>query len=94
MKLDTLIRQNVDFHGFSAPTYIDHVEVKPVLRDVMSIQDFGKMPAADIEMAIGDGLVAMARSLIGKLRWMTTSIRPDLSKKLNDAHSVDYETNT
>ena len=54
----------------------------------MSIQEFGNVPATGNEMAIGDGMVAMSRSLIGKLQWMTTLKRPDLSKKLNDALSL------
>ena len=39
-------------------------------------------------MAIGEGMVAMTGSLIGKLQRLTTLIRPDLSKRLNEALSL------
>ena len=52
--------------------------------DVMTIQVFGNMPAANSEMAIGDSMVARARSLIRMLQRMTILFRPDLSKRLND----------
>ena len=81
LNLDLITRQNFDFLALSVATYSDHIETKPVLRDVISIQDFGNMPAAEKEMAIRDRMVAMTRSLIGKLQWMTTFIRPDFSKK-------------
>ena len=83
--LGTIMRQKFDFLGLSVATYSDHIEVKSVWRDVMSAVD---KPAADNEMAIGDGMVAMAGSLIGKLQWMTTLIRRDLSKWLNAALSL------
>ena len=87
-ELGTIKWQNFDFLGLSIETYNDHIEVKPVLRDVMLIQELGNMPAVDNEMAIEDGMVAMARSLNGKLQWMTTLLRANLSKKLNDALSL------
>ena len=54
----------------------------------MSIQEFDNMPAADNEIVIGDVMVARARSLIGKLQWMITLTRPDLSKRLHAALSL------
>ena len=88
MKLGTIKRQNFDFLGLSIETYSDHIEIIPVLREVMFIQEFDNMPAADNEMANGDGMVAMAKSLFGKLQSMETLFRPDLSKRLNDALSL------
>ena len=94
LKLSTIKRQNFDFLGLSIETYNDHIEGKPVLRDVMSIQEVGRMMAANNEMAIGDVMVAMTRSLIRKLQRITTLIRPDLSKK-NDrrAEFIEHKTN-
>ena len=68
LKLRTIKRQNFDFLGISVATYNDPIEVKPVLRDVTTIQEFGHKPAADNEMALGDGMLVMARSLISKLQ--------------------------
>ena len=38
LKLDTIKRQNFEFLRLSIATYSDHKEVKPVFRDVMSLQ--------------------------------------------------------
>ena len=88
LKLGTVKTQIIDFLGLSVETYSNHIEVKTALRDVMSIQKVGNMPAADNKMSIGVGLVGMAGIMIGKLQWMTTLVRPDLSKGLNDALSL------
>ena len=80
--------QDSYFLGLRVATYSDHIEVKPVLRDLMSIQEIANVPAADNEIAIRDGRVAIASFLIGKLQRMTKLIGPDLSKKPNDALSL------
>ena len=59
-----------------------------MLHNVMSMQEFGNIPLANNETNIGDGMVAMARSLTRKLQWMTTLTRPDLSMRLKDALSL------
>ena len=43
-------RPNFDFVGLNVATHNDHIEVEPVLGDVLSNQEFGNMPAADNEM--------------------------------------------
>ena len=48
LKLGTIKKRNFDFLGLSVATYSDHIEVKPVMRDVIIIQKFGNM-AADTE---------------------------------------------
>ena len=63
LKLGTIKLQIFQFLELSMATYSDHIQVTPILRVVMTIQEFRNEPATDNEMAIQDNIVAMARSL-------------------------------
>ena len=48
----------------------------------------GNMPAADNETAIRDGIMAMARSLIGKSHWIT-KLSQWITKSINQIRFIE-----
>ena len=86
--MGSIKRQSFERLCLSVSSYCNHIEVRPRTKVTMFIQEFENMSAADNEMTVFIRFVNLASWLVGKLKCVTTLIRPDHEKRPNNFLSL------